>query len=88
MNAMEKAKNALRETPITIEQFKRINRMQSIDKLASGSIAAGLELPIEDVEAALWKPPQAKTAYMAFQAFKSAEVVPHCCAHFLHKDRE
>ncbi len=74
MDAMEAAKAALRATPITIEQFKRINRMQAIDKLMPASIASGLELQIEHVEAALWKPAPAKSAYMAFQAFKSSEV--------------
>ncbi len=71
---MEAAKAALRSTPLTIEQFKRINRMNLIDKLMPTSIASGLELELRDVEAALWKPAQAKSAYMAFQAYKSAEV--------------
>ncbi len=76
MSAMEAAKAALRTTPLTIEQFKRINRMSLIDKLMPSSIASGLELELRDVEAALWKPAQAKSAYMAFQAFKSSEVRP------------
>lgn len=74
MVPMETAKEALKDTSLTAEQFKRIKRMHSQDKLMAVSIANGLELPLNEVEAALWRPVPTKTAYMTFHGAKISDV--------------
>jgi hypothetical protein len=76
MSEMEAAKAALRKAPLNAEQFKRIRRMHANDKVLPSKIAEELELDEEHVLAALWKPAPAKSAYMMFQASKTAEVNP------------